>query len=123
FYSLREYVQGDSLRAVAWRSTARLGYAVVREMASRPSRHLWVVLDLDGNEQQVERVLSVAAAVCVRALDAGLEPGIALAGGRVLEPARGGRRHTGGLLDTLGRVEAAWLREHGGELALMPPAA
>jgi uncharacterized protein (DUF58 family) len=123
FYSLREYAPGDSLRSVAWRSTARLGYAVVREMALRPSRHLWIVLDLGGTEADVERVLSVAAALCVRAAEAGLEPGLALVGGRVLEPARGGRRHVGYLLDALGGLEVRWAQAHSGELPLMPPAA
>jgi len=123
FYSLREYAPGDSLRSVAWRSTARLGHAVVREMALRPSRRLWIVLDLGGGEPDVERVLSVAGALCVRAIDAGLEPGLALAGGRVLEPARGGRRHAAYLLDGLGGLDVGWAQAHMGELPLMPPGA
>jgi uncharacterized protein (DUF58 family) len=120
FYSLREYVPGDSLRAVAWRSTARRGHAVVREMASRPSRRLWVVMELAGLEDRaVERVISVAGALCVRALDAGLEPGLALAGGRVLEPARNGRRHIAYLLDSLGRLDVGWVVGHSDQLPLI----
>ncbi len=120
FYALREYLPGDSLRAVAWRSTARRGHAVVREMASRPSRRLWVVMDLAGLEDRaVERVISVAGALCVRALDAGLEPGLALAGGRVLEPARSGRRHIAYLHDSLARLDVGWVVEHSDQLTLI----
>jgi uncharacterized protein (DUF58 family) len=120
FYSLREYVPGDSMRAVAWRSTARRGHAVVREMASRPSRRLWVVMELSGLEdREVERVVSVAGAVCLRALDAGLEPGLALAGGRVLEPARSGRRHITYLLDSLGRLDVGWVLGNSDQLAML----
>jgi uncharacterized protein (DUF58 family) len=121
FYSLREYSQGDSLRSVAWRSTARLGYAVVREMASRPSRHLWIALDFgDAGEIECERAVSVAAALAVRAVDAGLEPGLAVSG-RVFEAARGGRRHLAHLLDSLGGMDVHWLREHARELAALDP--
>jgi uncharacterized protein (DUF58 family) len=117
FYSLREYTHGDSVRAVAWRSTARLGHAVVREMAARPSRHVWIVLDFGGGDTPAcERAISVAAALCAGAAEAGLEPGLGAPDGRLLEPARAGRRHVGYLMDALGRLDIPWLRDHGAEL-------
>jgi len=97
FYSLREFAHGDSLRSIAWRSTARLGHAVVREMASRPSRRVWVVLcfELDVGDGTVssggvnnEQVISVGAGLLAQAVRNGLEPGLALADGRVLEHPR-----------------------------------
>ncbi len=88
FHSLREFAQGDSLRSVAWRSTARLGRAVVREMASRPSRRVWVVLCSDLVDASAEQVVSVGAALVAQAHTMGLEPGLALGNGRVIEAAR-----------------------------------
>jgi uncharacterized protein (DUF58 family) len=123
FYSLREYAPGDSMRSVAWRSTARLGYAVVREMAVRPSRHLWIMADLSGDERRVERVLSVAAALCARAVEEGLEPGLALAGGRILEPARAGRRHVLYLMDAMARLDTRWAVSHAAQLPVLPSTA
>ncbi|VEI12896.1 DUF58 domain-containing protein [Trueperella bialowiezensis] len=45
FDSLREYVAGDDVRAIDWRSTARLGETVVRTWRPERDRHVIVVLD------------------------------------------------------------------------------
>ncbi|MDP9801353.1 uncharacterized protein (DUF58 family) [Arcanobacterium wilhelmae] len=45
FDSLREYVAGDDVRAIDWRSTARLGTAVVRTWLPERDRRILVVLD------------------------------------------------------------------------------
>jgi uncharacterized protein (DUF58 family) len=88
FHSLRDFAQGDSLRAVAWRPTARLGRAVVREMATRPSKRIWIVLCTDLVDSAAEQVISVGAALVDQAHRLGFEPGLALGNGRVIEPAR-----------------------------------
>ena len=85
FFSLREFAHGDSIRSIAWKSTARLGHAVVREMATRPSRRVWIVLCFDLAGQSNEQVISVGAGLLAQAVKLGLEPGLALSDGRVLE--------------------------------------
>ena len=45
FDSLREYVAGDDVRAIDWRSTARLGETVVRTWRPERDRHVVIVLD------------------------------------------------------------------------------
>ncbi|MGC8838057.1 MAG: DUF58 domain-containing protein [Anaerolineae bacterium] len=52
--SVREYLPGDSLRRIHWRSVARLGRWVVREFDVESSGDLWVVLDLDASVQAGE---------------------------------------------------------------------
>jgi uncharacterized protein (DUF58 family) len=46
-HSVREYVEGDSLRKVHWRSTARRGQLMVKELEDSPRDELAVVLDAD----------------------------------------------------------------------------
>lgn len=52
--SVRDYLPGDSLRRVHWRSVARLGRWVVKEFDVEPSGDLWIVLDLDSSVQAGE---------------------------------------------------------------------
>ena len=44
-HSVRDYVQGDSLRKVHWRSTARRGQLMVKELEDSPRDDVAVVLD------------------------------------------------------------------------------
>ncbi len=52
--SVRDYLPGDSLRRVHWRSVARLGRWLVKEFDVEPSGDLWIVLDLDSSVQAGE---------------------------------------------------------------------
>ena len=52
--SVRDYLPGDSLRRIHWRSVARLGRWVVKEFDVEPSGDLWIVLDLDSTVQAGE---------------------------------------------------------------------
>jgi len=47
---LREYVEGDSVRRIAWRASARLGQLVVRQHAAAVPIRVRIVLDLRGAE-------------------------------------------------------------------------
>ncbi|MBC7224033.1 MAG: DUF58 domain-containing protein, partial [Anaerolineae bacterium] len=49
--SVRDYLPGDSLRRIHWRSVARLDRWMVREYDVEPSGDLWVVLDLEAGVQ------------------------------------------------------------------------
>jgi uncharacterized protein (DUF58 family) len=44
-HSVRDYVEGDSLRKVHWRSTARRGHLMVKELEDSPRDDVAVVLD------------------------------------------------------------------------------
>jgi uncharacterized protein (DUF58 family) len=58
-HSVREYEQGESLRKVHWRSTARRGQLMVKELEDSPRDEVAVVLDADpatvvGNSFEVQ---------------------------------------------------------------------
>ena len=48
-HSVRDYEHGDSLRKVHWRSTARRGQLMVKELEDSPRDEVAVVLDADPN--------------------------------------------------------------------------
>jgi uncharacterized protein (DUF58 family) len=61
-HSVREYVEGDSLRKVHWRTTARRGQLMVRELEDAPRDDVAVVLDAwDGSPPEVFDVAVRAA--------------------------------------------------------------
>jgi uncharacterized protein (DUF58 family) len=105
FHALREYVPGDDLRLVHWRSFARTRTLLVRENvdASIPRLTLLVddragVFDADGFEEAMD----VAASVVVAAVRSGFPIRLVTAGGRAV----GGRAAAGGsLLDALAELE------------------
>jgi uncharacterized protein (DUF58 family) len=102
FFALRDYTSGDASRLIAWRSSARLGRMVVREMAVRPSKRVWVVVGPPIQPgEAMEQVVSVAAGVARKALEAGMEVGLASPDGGVLEPPRTSLRHLARLQDVL----------------------
>ena len=71
FHALREYVPGDDLRHVHWRSSARSGALLVRQYQETTRSHATVVLDADpasyGGDADFELAVSVAASIAVRA--------------------------------------------------------
>jgi uncharacterized protein (DUF58 family) len=111
FHALREYVIGDDLRHVHWKSSARTGTMMVRQLvdASLPSTTIVIEArpgawpDRDDFELAVDVAASVAVGACranfpVRLL-AGASPGPA----RVHET-RGGPQDAEAVLDWLARV-------------------
>lgn len=66
FHALREYVAGDDLRHVHWRSSARLGQLMVRQYIDTSLPDVTVVLDTRlsaMDEDQFERAAEIAASV------------------------------------------------------------
>jgi uncharacterized protein (DUF58 family) len=68
-HSVREYVEGESLRRVHWPSTARRGRLMVRDLEDAPRDELAVLLDADARavvgesfEVQVRAAASILAA-------------------------------------------------------------
>ncbi len=77
-YGLREYVPGDDLRRVHWKTTARRGKLTVVEFEGAEAYDLAVVLDLSprghagsGDDSTLEYAVVLAASVAVQALDRG----------------------------------------------------
>ena len=54
-HSVREYEQGESLRKVHWRSTARRGQLMVKELEDAPRDEVAVVLDADAARRRRRR--------------------------------------------------------------------
>lgn len=71
FHALREYVLGDDLRRVHWRSTARTGTLMVRQMVDVSLPHTTLVLDTRrlaySSEDDFELAVDCAASVAYAA--------------------------------------------------------
>jgi len=88
FHSQREYIAGDDLRRVNWKSSARSTTLIVRETALEGVRRCTVALDTlaenydaDGFERAVTAAASVVAAASAAGLSARLvAPGLDLRG-------------------------------------------
>jgi len=69
--SLRDYREGDDLRRVHWRSSARRGELLVRSDERAGMRPVSVLLDLPLRSTHLEWTISLAASVALAMLDAG----------------------------------------------------
>lgn len=91
FHSQREYVPGDDLRRINWKSSARADQLIVRETAVEGVRRCVVVLDTEGagyDRDSFERAVVGAASVVAGAVAMGIAtrlvaPGIDLRGPEV----------------------------------------
>jgi uncharacterized protein (DUF58 family) len=72
FHTLREYVRGDDLRHVHWKSSAKLGELMVRQYNDTRRSHVAVLLSIDpseyATEDEFELGISCAASVAVQAI-------------------------------------------------------
>ncbi|HEY8094294.1 MAG TPA: DUF58 domain-containing protein [Acidimicrobiales bacterium] len=87
FRGLREYLPGDDLRLVHWRSSARTGELVVRQDEQPRPRATAVVLDLRRSAHaglSLERAVSVAASVVLSGRRAGQEVVLAATDGTAM---------------------------------------
>ncbi|MBI5952658.1 MAG: DUF58 domain-containing protein [Chloroflexi bacterium] len=73
--TVREYVHGDSMRMIHWRTTARMNELFVRLMESTPEGDWWILLDLDkkymlgeGWDSVEEQCVTLAASLTDRGL-------------------------------------------------------
>ena len=114
--SVREYVPGDSVGHIHWRSTARAGKLMVKELEREPSGPadaIWVLLDLDervqageGTESSAEYSVTIAASVAKRFLDTGRSVGLVASGQdrQIIRP-EAGMGQIGRVLEALATVE------------------
>jgi uncharacterized protein (DUF58 family) len=88
FYGIREYRPGDNVRAIHWRSTARTGEVMIREMCANAPPQLIVVLNLrswrevSGGREAAERAIELAAALVCYGFFENFAVGLAVAGVR-----------------------------------------
>jgi uncharacterized protein (DUF58 family) len=72
FHTLREYVRGDDLRHVHWKSSAKIGTLMMRQYNDTRRSHVAVLLSVDPDEyeseDEFELGVSCAASVAVQAL-------------------------------------------------------
>jgi uncharacterized protein (DUF58 family) len=110
FHSLREYVPGDDLRHVHWRSSARVGTLVTRELVDASRPETTIVLDLDpetygdaaGAVDPFELAVEAAASIAIAAARHGHPVRILAGWGPALETR--GRGGTAVVLDRLALV-------------------
>ncbi|MBX6722794.1 MAG: DUF58 domain-containing protein, partial [Dactylosporangium sp.] len=117
FAALREYVVGDELRHVHWRTSARIGRLMVREHLDTSLPRIAVLLDdraaswpgaadgsgptTDGFEAACEAAASIVAAAAREDLAVTLHLVSAAENGGPVEPSVGGFASAGPLLDRL----------------------
>jgi uncharacterized protein (DUF58 family) len=131
FHALREYVTGDDLRLIHWRSTARTGTLMVRQQADPSQPQTTIVLDTqvrsyegDAFEDAVEAAASLVVASTSRRFPVRL-----LTGGGLLATGQGRGSRSGGTsgaaallehLTPLQPSDAGSLAEAAGRLATQP---
>lgn len=52
--SVREYAPGDPMSRISWSATARMGHMMVKELDPEPTADIWVLLDFNDLESNVE---------------------------------------------------------------------
>ncbi|HKE98560.1 MAG TPA: DUF58 domain-containing protein [Actinomycetes bacterium] len=94
FYTTREYREGDDLRKVHWRSSAKRGELMIRQDESPRQARALVAVDLrrrvhrgSDEHSSLERAVSAAASVVVRLAAAGYELACLTDDGREVRPA------------------------------------
>ncbi|MET0480208.1 MAG: DUF58 domain-containing protein [Mycetocola sp.] len=72
FHALREYMPGDELRSIHWKSTARTGQYMVRQFEETRRSHLMLAISLAAEdyagEEDFEMAVSVVGSLGVRAI-------------------------------------------------------
>ncbi len=111
FFTLREYVPGDTPRSIAWRATARSDSLLVRQNSLPVPQRLLLLLRLDpgAGEEANEAAISLAAGVISAAADAGYELGMSVPLCAIERRPSAGRAAAGRLLDDLALIDLAAL--------------
>jgi uncharacterized protein (DUF58 family) len=112
---VREYVPGDGLNRIHWRSTAHLGKLVVKEFEIDLSQKIWIIPDLSnesncgsGLEATEEYSVIVAASIAKKYADAGLHVGmIAQGDSYYFYPARQGEFNLWRIMEALAVCQAS----------------
>ena len=112
FHALREYVPGDDLRHVHWRSSAKADTLQIRQYQDTRRSHLTVVIDDDSDSyadpEDFETAVSAAASIAARAHRDGVD--LSMLCGQHAVTGRG----LDGVLDACCRIEPGDLRPGAG---------
>ena len=109
FYGLREYVDGDNPRWIAWRRTARTGQLVVRQNTTPTPRLLWIVLRIpveDRETPQVEQAIALASALVRACAREGAAVGLAVPTHGIAMAPRSAPRAIQSMMDRLALLDA-----------------
>src|SRR5205085_2132542 len=72
FWGLRDFYQGDNLRQIAWKNSARLGKWMVKETEKEAQKSILFCLEPEAwrtlNPQELDRAVSFAASLVVNHL-------------------------------------------------------
>ncbi len=112
---VREYVPGDSLNRIHWRSTAHMGKLIVKEFDYDLSEKIWIILDLNkelnfgkGVETIEEYSITIAASIVKKYADSGRHVGlIAHSDNYHFYPARPGDLNMWRILEALAVFKAS----------------
>ncbi len=116
FFGLREYREGDSIRLVDWKTTARLGELISRELSRPGPNDLMVLLDLRGGAMRHEASDEHAIKLTATLIDAGMRRGQAVGltvvgvSGPTILPQRG-QRHRDRLMRALAEIDTGYAIE------------
>jgi len=122
FFGVRDYVPGDSLRRINWKSSARLRRLQVKRFQPAIALHTVILLDLNDEAYSLrgravggEMGIVVAASIAAHLIERRQQVGLALLGRdqvtqytglQVISPAHG-REHLMRILEALARAEMA----------------
>jgi uncharacterized protein (DUF58 family) len=109
FQALREYVRGDDMRLIHWRSSARLGTLMVKESVDTAMPHTTVLLDTRASSydspDRFEEAVDVVASLLTAATSAQFPCRLVTTGG-VQAEGKGSTEETRALLDLLSGLDA-----------------
>lgn len=111
---VRDYVLGDSLSRIHWRSTAHRGKLVVKEYDSEFNDKVWLILDLNKNhlfgtgiETTEEYSITIAASILKKCCDAGQPVGLIAQGSSYFYfPPRTGSPNARRILESMALMKA-----------------
>jgi uncharacterized protein (DUF58 family) len=107
YFTLREYIAGDSPRSIAWRASARSDQLLVRQNSLPVPQRLLVLLRLDRGQsaEANEDAISLAAGIISAAASANYEIGLIVPGAAVDRRPTPGRAQGTRLLDDLALID------------------
>lgn len=104
FRGLRPYVPGDSINAIHWPTSARLGLPMVRELDRETATPQWVVLELDYAGDRLEQAIVMAASLIHDAFAARIPFTLVIPPNAPVGPPAADALHRHACLDALARI-------------------